>query len=273
MPETNGFETGQFCWSELSTTDTAAAKTFYSSLFGWGVEETEVPGADEPYRMFQVGDRYVGGAFRQLDQEREQGVPPHWNLYVSVDDADGFAKRAEAAGGTVLAPAFDVMDVGRMAVIADPTGAVVSLWQPGQHHGYGVVGEEGAVTWHELLTSDIAKATDFYTEVFEWGAEAMPNPGDDSGAAYTIFKKGDTQVAGGMQNPPGMESIPPHWMLYFYVGDCDATAAKVKELGGQIYYGPEDIPTVGRFATCADPQGAAFSLLQPDLAAMQQGQS
>ena len=271
MPETNGFDTGQFCWSELSTTDTTAAKTFYTSLFGWGVEENEVPGADEPYRMFTIGDRYVGGAFRQMDEERAQGVPPHWNLYVSVDDADGYAKRAEAAGGSVIAPAFDVMDVGRMAVIADPTGAVVSLWQPGQHHGYGIVGEEGSVTWHELMTSDAGKAQAFYEEVFEWKGEEFPTPGDGGGAPYIVFKKGEVQVAGCMQNPPGMESIPPHWMLYYSVSDCDASAAKVKELGGQVYFGPEDIPSVGRFATCADPQGAAFSLLQPDLEAMAAG--
>jgi predicted enzyme related to lactoylglutathione lyase len=109
----------------------------------------------------------------------------------------------------------------------------------------------------------MAKTKAFYEEVFEWEGEAFPTPGDGSGGAYTVFKKGDEQVAGAMTNPQGMESIPPHWALYYEVTDCDASAAKVKELGGQIYFGPEDIPTVGRFATCADPQGAAFSLLQP----------
>ena len=264
MAEKNGFANGEFCWAELSTTDPGAAKDFYTSLFGWGLEDAEVPGSDTPYSMFKVGDGYVGGAFVQMDEERKQGIPPHWTLYISVDDADGFAKRADAAGGTVLAPAFDVMDAGRMAVIADPTGAVFGLWQAGQHRGYGVVGETGAVTWHELMTSDVAKAKAFYEEVFDWKGEAFPTPGNDGGVPYTVFKKGEEQVGGAMQNPEGMESIPPHWMLYYYSDDCDATANKVKELGGQIYFGPQDIPTVGRFATCADPQGAAFSLLQPD---------
>jgi len=263
MTEKNGFETGEFCWAELSTTDPTAAKGFYSNLFGWEIEDNDIPGADTPYTMFAVGGRHVGAAFVQMDEERKQGVPPHWNLYVSVDDADGYAKRAEAAGGTVLAPAFDVMDAGRMAVIADPTGAVLGLWQSGQHHGYGLVGEEGAVTWHELMTPDMAKAKAFYEEVFEWEGESAPTPGG-GGGTYTVFKKGDEQVAGAMENPPGMESTPPHWGLYYYVADADATAAKVKDLGGQIYFGPEDIPTVGRFATCADPQGSAFSVLQPD---------
>jgi predicted enzyme related to lactoylglutathione lyase len=264
MPEKNGFDTGEFCWAELSTTDPTAAKDFYTNLFGWGVEEVPIPESDIPYRMFTAGGRHVGGVFVQMDEERKQGVPPHWTLYVGVDDADGYAKRAEAAGGTVLAPAFDVMEAGRMAIVADPTGAVLGLWQAGQHHGYGVVGEAGSVVWHELMTSDMAKAKAFYEEVFEWKGEAFATPGDDGGGNYTVFSKGDAQVAGAMENPQGMESTPPHWMLYYAADDCDATAAKVKELGGQIYFGPEDIPTVGRFATCADPQGAAFSLLQPD---------
>jgi predicted enzyme related to lactoylglutathione lyase len=270
MTETNGFETGLFCWAELSTSDPTAAKSFYASLFGWEIQDMEIPGSDTPYTMFSAAGRQVGAAFVQMDEERNQGVPPHWNLYISVDDADGYAKRAEAAGGTVLAPAFDVMDAGRMAVIADPTGAVAGLWQSGQHRGYGRVGETGSVIWHELMTSDLDKATAFYEEVFEWKGETFPTPGDTEGQPYNVFKKGETQVGGGMASPPGMESTPPHWMLYFGVDECDATAEKVKQLGGQIYFGPEDIPTVGRFATCADPQGAAFSLLQPDWSQPQQ---
>lgn len=261
MPEINSFDNGQFCWAELATTDTAAAKSFYSSLFGWEIEDADIPGGGV-YSMFTIGGRYVGAASDQQEQERSQGVPPHWNLYVSVDDADAFVKRAEAAGGTVLAPAFDVMDAGRMAVLADPTGAVVSLWQAGQHRGFGLVHEPGSWDWSELMTPDVEKAKAFYTETFGWDAGEYPTP-DTQGHTYTMFTKGDTQIAGLMGNPAGMESTPPHWMVYYKVADIDGSLAKLKELGGQVYFGPQTVETVGTFATCADPQGAAFSLIEP----------
>lgn len=259
MPEINGFETGQFCWAELTTTDQDGAKSFYTTLFGWGLDEQPIPD-DGVYSMFTLKGRHVGAASTQRDEERNQGIPPHWNLYIAVDDADSYAKKAEAAGGTVIMPAFDVMDAGRMAVIADPTGAVVGLWQAGQHRGYGIINETYAPNWHELLTPDAAKAVAFYTETFGWDASEFPT-GDAH--PYTVFKRGDDQLAGAMQNPQGMESMPANWNIYYSVPDCAATVEKVKELGGQVYFGPQAIPDVGTFATCADPQGAAFSVLEP----------
>jgi uncharacterized protein len=265
MPEINNSETGSFCWAELSTTDPDGAKTFYTSLFGWDVDDMDIPGGGV-YSMYKLNGRYVGASSAQRDEEKAQGVPPHWNLYVSVDDADSYAKKAEAAGGTILAPAFDVMDAGRMAVVADPTGGVLGLWQSGNHRGFGVVNEPGAMSWNELLTPDLDKVKGFYTETFGWEAGDFPTP---DGNPYTVFTKGEKQVAGAMKNPQGMEDVPPSWRIYYEVADCDATAAKVKELGGQIYFGPDDVPSVGRFASCADPQNAAFSLLQPEPSAQQ----
>ena len=266
MPEVNGFEPGLFCWAELSTSDANSAKSFYPTLFGWDVEDNEIPGGGV-YTMYKLRGRYVGASSEQREDERSQGIPPHWNLYISTDDADGDAKRAEAAGGTVVAPAFDVMDAGRMAVIADPTGAIFGLWQSGQHRGFGLAFETGSVVWNELLTNDLDRATAFYTETFGWTAESSPTP---TGTSYTVFRKGETQVAGAMANPEGMESMPPNWGVYYAVDDCDAIAARVKELGGSIYFGPQFMETVGKFATCADPQGAAFSILEPDMSAQSQ---
>ncbi|HEY7874732.1 MAG TPA: VOC family protein [Actinomycetota bacterium] len=262
MPEVNSFDTGKFCWADLATTDPEAAKSFYSSLFGWEIEDMPIPGGGT-YSMARVNGRYTGALSEQMEQERSQGIPPHWNVYVSVDDVDTYVKKAEATGGTVLMPAFDVLDSGRMAVIADPTGAVFCMWQPQEHPGYGLVNEPGAMDWNELMSPDPDKARAFYTEVFGWSAEATPM--GDAGE-YTVFSLGEAAVAGLMKTPEGVP-MPPSWTVYYNVADCDATAAKVSELGGQVYFGPQFMETVGKFATCADPQGAVFAIITPDRSA------
>lgn len=265
MPEIDRFETGQFCWADLATTDPGAAKTFYSSLFGWDIEDMPIPGGGV-YSMAKLRGRYVGALSEQMEEERAQGAPPHWNVYVNVDDVDTYAKRAEAAGATTFAPPFDVLDSGRMAVLGDPTGAIFCMWQPQQHGGFGLVNEPGAMDWNELLSSDPEKARAFYTELFDWKAETMTMGAGPDAADYTVFSVADKPVAGLMQTPEGMP-MPPHWTVYYNVSDCDASAAKVTELGGQIYFGPNFMPTVGKFATCADPQGAVFAIIEPDQSA------
>jgi uncharacterized protein len=265
MAETNGFETGKFCWADLVTTDPDAAKGFYSSLFGWDIEDMPIPDGGT-YSMAKVKGRYVGALSAQMDQERSQGIPPHWNVYVSVDDVDTFAKRAEAAGGTILMSPFDVLDSGRMSVVADATGAVFCMWQPQEHPGFGLVNEPGTMDWNELLSPDPEKTRAFYTELFGWKAETMPM--GDAGD-YTVFNLGETPVAGLMKTPEGVQ-MPPSWTVYYNVADCDASAAKVTELGGTIYFGPQFMETVGKFATCADAQGAVFAIIEPDRSAQPQ---
>ena len=259
MPTVDGFKTGYFCWADAATSDHQAGRDFYVNLFGWEADDMPVPGGGT-YTMFKVGGRNVAAISAQQDEERAQGIPPHWNVYVSVDDVDSFTKEAEAAGGAVLMPPFDVLDSGRMAVIADPAGAVLGLWQPAAHRGYGLVSEPGAPDWHELLSADLDRARNFYRDLFRWEVEdsEMPN------ATYTLFRDGDTYVAGAMARPEDMGDMPSHWTVYFNVADCDAAAARVKELGGQIYVEPMVIESVGKFAACADPQGAAFSILKPE---------
>jgi len=195
----------------------------------------------------------VAAASTLQADERQLGVPSHWNSYVSVASADESAKRAQELGGKILAPAFDVMDAGRMAVLQDPTGAVISVWQPKRHIGAKILREPGALGWTELLTNDTAAAEKFYTQLFGWKAKVSPE--------YTEFSVGSSPDAGMMKLDPKWGDVPPHWMPYFQVNDCDATAAKATADGGQIHVPPSDIPNVGRFAMLADPQGATLAVI------------
>ena len=160
----------RFRWPELATTDQKAGVAFYGALFGMGCQRA----ADRPgraYSMFKLRGKEVAAACTMQAEERQLGVPPHWNAYVTVADADESAKQAQALGGKVLAPAFDVMDAGRMAVLQDPTGAVFQVWQAKQHIGAKILREPGALGWTELLTNDTAAAEKFYTQLFGWTAK------------------------------------------------------------------------------------------------------
>ena len=250
---------GEFSWVDLGTTDPAVAKRFYGGLFGWQFEDMPA-GPGMTYTFVKLKDQGVAGLYA-LDKERQsQGVPPHWLPYINVRNADDTAKKASQGGGKVLNGPFDVLDVGRMAPLQDPTGAHFAIWQAKKHMGAGIVLEPGAVCWNELMTPNVDVASRFYRNTFDWTAEPM-----DMGPAgtYTIFKAGTTQVGGMMQRPPQLKEVPPHWLTYFAVTDCDASARKVGELGGQVLRAPDDIPNIGRFAVCRDGQGAAFALFQP----------
>jgi predicted enzyme related to lactoylglutathione lyase len=251
-----GHDPGEFCWAELATSDIEAAKKLYSELFGWGIDEQDIPG-DGKYVLFTKGDGQVAGGMQQGEGEAGK-VPPHWNVYVEVEDAEQMAKKAESLGGTIHAPAFDVMDVGRMSVIADPTGAVLGLWESKTARSH-VVAEKGAVVWNELMTPDPKKAGAFYSELFGWKLE-----GFDANPDYTVFsQEGSENGVGGMMPSP-MEGVPPVWAIYIEVDDVDGTVEKVKAAGGQVFMEPSDIPTVGRLAMIADPQNVAFGLLKAD---------
>jgi len=259
MPDVNALPPGSFCWPELATTDQKAATAFYRNLFGWEVNEQPM-GPGETYSMFQLRGREVGAASTLRPEERQHGVPPHWNSYVSVANADETVKKAQQLGATVLAPPFDVMDAGRMAVLQDPTGAVFQVWQPNKHIGTRIQGEPGALTWTELATNDTKKAEQFYTQLFGWKAKV----GHDAGMEYTEFSVSGTPGAGMMDTKtfgPNV-NIPPNWMPYFQVADVDATANKAKELGGGLNVPPTDIPNVGRFSVVRDPQGAVFAIIK-----------
>ena len=259
MAEFTSHTPGTFCWPELATTDQNGASAFYRDLFGWEVDEQPI-GPTETYTMFKMRGLEVAAASTLRGAEVQVGVPPHWNAYVSVADADDTVKRAQELGGKVLAPPFDVMDAGRMAVLQDPTGAVISVWQPKAHIGAKILREPGALGWTELTTRDTASAEKFYTQVFGWEAKK----GDAGGQEYTEFKVGAQPDAGMIVMDPAWGNAPPHWMPYFQVADCDAAAAKAQALGGRVFVPPTDIPNVGRFAMLADAQSAMFSVIKVD---------
>jgi predicted enzyme related to lactoylglutathione lyase len=245
---------GSFCWIELATTDGPGAKKFYSELFGWTTHDSPV-GPDMVYSMLRLDGKDVGALYQKGEMMKD--VPVHWASYISVTSADEIAAKAKSLGGTVVKEPFDVMDVGRMAVIIDPTGAAFCIWQPKKHQGIGVKGVPNSLTWNELLTTDTAKASDFYTKLFGW----KDNTHGD-GMHYTEFMNGDTHAGGMMQIQPQMGPVPPHWGIYFAVDDTDAAFAKATSLGATAIVPPMDIEKVGRFATIKDPQGAVFSIIK-----------
>jgi hypothetical protein len=260
MTEMTSYNPGTFCWIDLTTSDAAAAKKFYGELFGWSLVDNPV-GPEMVYSMSQIDGKDVAGLYQQGPQE--QGIPPHWNSYVSAASAADIVTKAKAAGGTALMEAADVLDFGRMAVIQDPTGAVVGVWEPGKHIGARLVNQSGALCWNELATKDAKKAAEFYTQVFGWDGRTQPM-GDNE---YTTFYNGENMNAGMIQMTEQWGDVPPHWMVYFAVGDCDGDAEKIKVMGGNILVPPTDIPSVGRFAVAQDPQGAAFAIIQLTMSA------
>lgn len=256
MQEVPKNEPGSFCWLELGTSDSAAAKDFYGKLFGWSYDDHPM-GPAGVYTMLKVKGKDIGGLYELNSEMTAQGIPPHWLSYVAVKSADETAAKAKAAGATIMKEPFDVPGAGRMAVIQDPTGAVFAIWEAKGHTGVGIAGVSNTPCWNEVVTKDTQKAGEFYTNLFGWTKQQF---GDD----YAIFNNGDRGVAGMYQLTPEMGPIPPHWMVYFNVDDCDAIVQRTTELGGRVLKGATDIPTIGRFAILFDPQSAAFAVIKPE---------
>ena len=254
MPTRDSYAQGTPNWVDLQTTDQAAAKAFYTGVFGWSYDDQPMDGG-AVYSIAKIGDESVAAIAPQSPELVAAGAPPMWNTYLAVDSVDEAAAKVGPAGGTVAMEPFDVMDAGRMAFILDPSGAAVALWQAGQHIGSTLVNEPGTVTWNELITTDPA-AIKFYEQVLGVTTSTVDmGPGE-----YTLFHVNDQMVGG--STPPPMEGVPNHWHVYFAVEDADATAAKATELGGSVMVAPFDTP-VGRIAILTDPQGAVFSVLKP----------
>ena len=252
MTEQQVIPSGHFSWVELATTDGEAAKTFYTQLFGWSFRDDPV-GPGGVYTMLFLNDKSVGALY-QMGAERQD--PPCWSSYVSVDSADETVARIKELGGQVMTEPFDVMEAGRMAVFTDPSGAALCIWQAKAHQGMGTKGEPGSPCWFELMTRDTRAAGSFYSQLFGWGIQHEQEP-----MPYTMYKVGETEVAGMMDMPAELPAeVPPHWLIYFTVADCDAAAAKAKELGGSVEMPPMDIPEVGRMAVLSDPQGGVFAV-------------
>jgi uncharacterized protein len=186
MGERTSYAPGTPCWVDLGTPDLDAAAAFYGGLFGWSVEEDENAEQTGGYRQAKLRGKPVAGVMPLM----QEGQPPAWSTYVSVEDADATTAKIREAGGNVLVEPMDVLDLGRMAVFADPTGAVFGLWQPGSFIGAEVVNEAGGVLWNELNTRDTEAAKAFYRAVFGWGFDER----EFETGTYNSIKLGDDTV-------------------------------------------------------------------------------
>ncbi len=248
MPAVASHPPGSFCWIELSTSDAAAARSFYTQFFGWSVNEIPM-GEMGTYFIFQHGGRDCAAMYQDDNGE----IPPNWLSYVSVADADASSQQAGSLGGQVIKGPFDVFDSGRMAVISDPQGAVFAVWQARSHIGVGVRDETNTLCWNELQARDVEAAKTFYTSLFPWRMKETPE--------YVEWHLAGNAV-GGMLPSQWPPEVPSTWLPYFAVDDCDAAVEKARSLGANVFVPPMDIPNVGRAAWLLDPQGGAFEIIK-----------
>jgi predicted enzyme related to lactoylglutathione lyase len=269
MAERDGFIPGVPCWIDTTHPDPDAAADFYGGLFGWELEDVMPPGSEGKYFMARIRGGDVAGIGAV-----PEGAPPMavWNTYVQVESADETAAMVRAEGGAALTEPFDVMDAGRMAVFADPEGAVFCVWQPKRHKGARVINEHGALNFNGLATGNLDAAKAFYGAVFGWQVLGV---GDDF-QAWALQAYGDhlEQLQPGNRRRiaemgvPGFEDVVasieslepgvrPHWSVTFTVDNADQIAQRAAELGGQVLVAPFDAPWV-RMTVLSDPQGATF---------------
>jgi predicted enzyme related to lactoylglutathione lyase len=238
------------------TSDTDRSREFYCELFGWAAEEP----AEEfgGYFNFTKDGVRIAGCMASQDGA---GAPDIWSVYLSTDDARKTLEAAAANGGQIHVQAMAVADLGTMAVVGDPGGATIGVWQPGQHRGFGIFGEAGTPSWFELHTRDYESAVAFYRNVFRWDTHVVS---DTPEFRYTTLAHDDAWLAGIMDATDFLpEGVPAHWSVYFGVEDADAALARIGDLGGSTLRPAEDTP-YGRLATAVDPTGAQFNLVAPN---------
>lgn len=261
MPVFTSHSTGSPCWVDLASPDVAASKAFYAAVFGWEATDQHDDAGNLIYVMFTQDGKNVAGLGGQAPGM--EGMPPAWNTYVAVDDVASTVAKATAGGGTVIAPPMEVMEAGEMAVFADPTGAVISVWKANQHIGAELCNEPNSLSWNELVTRDLDTARTFYSDVFGWNIT-----GQDMGPSgmYWVVEGGEYGGWAGMMEMPTQmpDMVPNHWTVYFAVADVDATMAAITAHGGSQVQAPFDIPGVGRMAVAHDPAGGSFALMQPE---------
>jgi uncharacterized protein len=248
MGERTSYTPGTFSWVDLNTDDQDGAKAFYGALFAWQYDDIPI-GDGAVYSMARLDGHSVAA----LGPLQGEGMPPHWNCYVSVEDADASAARAAELGATILAEPFDVFEAGRMAAFADPQGAVLSVWQAKDNIGAGLVNAPGALTWNDLLSRDVEASASFYSALFGWQISEI----EGSGAQYWSIANAGKPNGGMMVLPEGGH---PAWNLYFGCEDADATVAQASELGAKTIMPATDVPNGTRFAILSDPSNAVFSV-------------
>lgn len=258
MPEVvSGYRPGTPCWTDLAAPDQQAALDFYSRVFGWSgrIGPPERGG----YSICEAGGLPVAGI--SAAEPPGEGPPPPtvWTTYLSVADAEATVRAVVTAGGQTVMPVTDVMNLGRTAVLADPTGGVFGIWQPRDFAGAGLVNEHGAMIWNELNTTDRPAASAFYRAAL--GIDSAPM--EDGGETYFSLLADGREVGGMQAMPEGVPAgTPSHWLVYFAVEDADRTAATATAAGGSVLKAPFDM-VAGRMAVLADSQGAPFAVLTP----------
>jgi hypothetical protein len=209
--------------------------------------------------MCRLAGKDVAALASQTAQERDQGVPPHWNNYITVADVEEAAPRIAELDGNLLMPPLDVLEAGRMALGTDPTGAAFALWEARDHIGAGLVNVPGALTWNELATDDVATAKRFYSGLLGWTYEDL----EGGPVPYSVIRNGERTNGGIRPQGPAEQAIPPNWAPYIAVESCTGASAAATELGGRVLMAPTEVPA-GKFAAIADPQGAVFAVFEGD---------
>jgi predicted enzyme related to lactoylglutathione lyase len=247
---------GRFVWYELMTTDTEAAKAFYTNVVGWGTQDVSTPGM--PYILFTVKGSSVGGLMRLPEDAKKIGERSSWIGYVGVSDVDATADRIKRLGGTVHVPPRNILDISRFSVVADPQLATLALvqWLKPRREQPAELSAPGRIRWHELFAADWEKAFAFYGELFGW---QKANSDSDAMGAYQLFSAGGQTIGGMFTKPPTV--LVPFWLFYFNVGNIDAAVKRVKAGGGQVLEDPLEVSGGGWIVQCTDPQGAMFALV------------
>jgi predicted enzyme related to lactoylglutathione lyase len=241
---------GTFCWADCNSTDMDKARAFYTAVMGWTSYDLPM-GNGQVYTMFQCEGHDIAGLGPQQDQ-----MPSVWNSYIAVDDVDALTNKVPLLGGQVIAEPFEVFENGRMAVIQDPSGAFVSLWQARNHIGSGLVNTAGAIAWNELATREPQKAEDFFTALLGWTFQPGPMPG------YRLcFVNGRVNGAI-MPMDENWGDMPPHWLIYFSVKDIHDVAQKVPANGGTLDTEIMNAESTGSFVIVSDPTGAVSAMMQ-----------
>jgi uncharacterized protein len=258
MPQVDSHPPGTINWVDFVSTDLDAATSFYTGLFGWETEDMPMPGGEGTYRFFRLDGRDAAAGGTMPAEMAAQGIPSHWNVWVATDRATEVVERAATAGGQVLMPPMTMGPSGTLAMVADPGGAAIGVWQADQHIGAGVLDEPGAMVWYEVNTRSFDECKRFYGQVFGWDTEPLDAPGIN----YATWKLGGRTVGGMLEMNEQWEGIPSSWMTYFAVRDTDEAAKRATELGGSVGAPPFDT-AFGRIAVLADPAGGHFSVVTP----------
>lgn len=244
---------GRFVWYELLTTDTAAAKVFYGEVIGW---KTQPFGGDD-YSMWVGSQGPLGGVMTLPEEAKQMGAPSHWESHVSVANVHESVAKARELGARVFVGPKEVPTVGTFAIIGDPQGAIISLFQSAQEMAPHDASKHGEFCWSELATTDLAASTAFYAALFGW--ETVMDHDMGPMGTYRLFGRGEKQY-GGMFTPPAEMKMPSAWLYYSMVDDLESAIARATRGGAKVLNGPMEVPGGARIAQLLDPQGAAFAL-------------